>query len=109
MKYYGLENFLWNACKEYPKQYKYIPALNRQTADLHYTTPQRITRNPIHLLHRPSPALSQVTVWCSIHPTEEGYADHVIGDFVVTPKVPLQAFSKNNKAIAPTLARWTST
>ena len=93
MEYYGLDNFLWNACKEYPKQYKYSPALHRQTADIHDVTPKRIGRNPIHLLCRPSPALSQVAAWSSIHPMEEGFTDHqlVIGDFVAVPKVPLQA------------------
>ena len=103
-EYYELENYLWNACKEYPKQYKYSPALRRQTAGLHNTTPKRITLNPRHLLHRPSSALSQVVVWSSIHPMEKGYTDHqlIIGDFVAVPKVPLQALSKKYKAIPPT-------
>ena len=104
MEYYGLENFLWNACKEYPQQYRYSPSLHRQTSAIRDVTPKRITRNPIHLLHRPSPALSQVTAWSSIHPMKEGYTDHqlVIGDFLATPKTPLQALSKHYKAIPPT-------
>ena len=103
MEYYGLDNFLWNACKEYPKQYKYSPTLHRQTTNMRDATPKRITRNPIHLLHRPSPALTQVAAWSSIHPMEEGYTDHqlVIGEFIAVPKVPLQALPKNYKAIPP--------
>ena len=42
MEYYGLDNFLWNACKEYPQQYKYSPALHEMlhqnvTSETQYT------------------------------------------------------------------------
>ena len=104
MEYYGLGNFLWSACKEYPQQYRYSPALRRQTSATRDVTPKRITRNPIHLLHHPSPALSQVLAWSSIHPMKEGYTDHqlILGDFLATQKSPLQALPKNYKAIPPT-------
>ena len=104
MEYYGLDNLFWNVCKEYPQQYKYSPALHRQTSVIRDTTPEHITRNPIHLLHRPSPALSQVAAWSSIHPMEEGYTDHqlVIGDFVAIPKIPLQVLPKITTPYPPT-------